>query len=133
MIPVYSSDSPSAGPHRNRFDRSDGKSCGFVVFPEADGAELFGFLDAREVPARSTYRFLRGIFAFNGKDQSESRALSSSDCRYNTSGGPDASDAGTCAAAIPPDSREARTKTQLAFARPDILSRNFSPERHGSK
>jgi len=75
-----------------------------VVFPEADAPELFGFLGAG-VPARSTYRFLRGIFAFNGKDQSESRVLSSSDCRYNASGGPDASDAGTCAAAILPDRR----------------------------
>jgi hypothetical protein len=133
MIPVYSSDSPSAGTQRNRFERSDGKSCGFVVFPEADGPELFGFLGAGKVPARSTYRFLRGIFAFNGKDQSESRVLSSSDCRYNTSGGPDASDAGTCAAAIPPDRKEARTtKTQIAFARQGIL-RNFSPEHDGSK
>jgi hypothetical protein len=91
-------------------------------------------LDAGEVPARSTDRFLRGTFAINSKDQSESRALSSSDCRYNTSGGPDASDVGTCAAAIPADRREARRpKTQLAFARPDILSRNVSPERDGSK
>jgi hypothetical protein len=112
----------------------DGKSCGFVVFPEADGPELLGFLGAGDVPARSTYRFLRGIFAFNGKDQSESRALNSSDCRYNTSAGPDFNDAGTCAVTIPPHRKQVRsTKTQLAFARPNILSRNFSPERDGSK
>jgi hypothetical protein len=134
MIPVYSSDSPRAGAHRKRSERLEGKSCGFVAFPEEDDPELFGFLGGGAVPARSTYRFLRGTFAFNGKDQSESKALKSSDCRYNTSGGPDLSDAGTCAAAMPPHTRQIRRiKTQLALARPGMLGKNFSPERDGSK
>jgi hypothetical protein len=71
--------------------------------------------------------------AFNGKDQSESSALNSSDCRYNTSGGPDFSDAGTCAAAKPAQRKQVRsTKTQLAFARPSMASKKLSPERDGS-